>query len=78
MAAVAGLVPCAESGISTLRRGLPLRFVPGADQQDAGELAMRAGRRLQRDRIHAGDVDQAALQQVDDFENALRQGDSGR
>ena len=34
---------------------------------------MRAGRRLQRDRVHAGDLDQAALQQVDDLEHALRQ-----
>ena len=34
---------------------------------------MRAGRRLQRDRVHAGDLDQAALQQVDDFQNALRE-----
>ena len=32
------------------------------NQQDAGELAMRAGGGLQRHRVHAGDFEQAALQ----------------
>ena len=50
------------------------RFVPGADEKDAGEFAMRAGRRLQRDGLHAGDFDEAALQQLEDFENALGEG----
>ncbi len=50
-----------------------LRLVPGADQQDSGELAMRASRRLKGDRVHAGDFDEAALQQVDHFQNPLRQ-----
>ena len=39
-----------------------LRLVPGADQQNSGELAVRPGRRLQRNRVHAGDFDEAALQ----------------
>ena len=60
-------------GNENLAAGIALRLVPRADQQDAGELAMRAGRGLQRDRVHAGDFEQAALQQVDDFENALRE-----
>ncbi len=47
--------------------------MPCANQQDARELAVRARRRLQRNRIHAGDLDQALLQQVDDFKNSLRQ-----
>ncbi len=36
----------------------------GADQQDAGELAMRARGRLQGDGIHAGNIEQATLQQT--------------
>ena len=42
-------------------------------EQNAGEFAVRAGRGLQRDRVHAGDVEQAALEQIDDFEDSLRQ-----
>ena len=34
---------------------------------------MRAGGRLKGDGVHAGDFQQAALEQIDDFENALRQ-----
>ena len=56
-----------------LLAGIALRLVPGADEQNAGELAVRAGGGLQGDGVHAGDFDQAALQQVDDFENALRE-----
>ena len=58
-------------GNEDLAARIALRLMPCANQQDAGELAMRAGGGLQRDGVHAGDVDQAALQQVDDFENAL-------
>ena len=60
-------------GNQNLAARIALRLVPGADEQNAGELAMRAGRGLQRDRVHAGDFDQAALQQVDDFKNSLRE-----
>ena len=45
--------------------------MPGADQQDAGEFAVRAGGGLEGDCVHAGDFDEAALQQVDDFKNSL-------
>ena len=58
--AVAGLVPCAESGIRIFLRGLPSRFEQRADQQDAGQLAVRARGRLQRHRVHAGDLGQRA------------------
>jgi hypothetical protein len=43
----------------------------GAGQQYPGELPVRAGRRLQRDRIHAGDIEQAGLQQANDLERPL-------
>ena len=56
MAAVAGLVPWAESGIRISAPRIALRLVPRARQQDSRELAVRAGRRLQRDRVHAGDL----------------------
>ena len=58
-------------GDQDLLARVALRLVPRADEQDAGEFAMRAGRGLQRDGVHAGDLDQAALQQIDDFKNAL-------
>ena len=60
-------------GDENLLARIALRLVPCADEQDSRELAMRAGGRLQRDRVHAGDFDQAALQQIDHFENTLRQ-----
>ncbi len=72
MAAVAGLVPCAESGIRIFLRGLPFDSMIGAHHQQAGEFAMRAGRGLQRDRVHAGDLDQAFAQRLDDAQRALR------
>ena len=50
--AVAGLVPWRGVGDEDLR---PLRVaagaVVGADHQDPGQLAVRAGRRLERDRV---------------------------
>jgi len=51
--------------------GIALRLVPGANQQDAGELAVRAGGGLQRDGVHAGNFDEAVLEQIDDFKDAL-------
>ncbi len=48
-----------------------LRLVPGADEEDAGEFAVGAGGGLEGDRVHAGDFDEAALEQIDDFKNAL-------
>ncbi len=51
--------------------GIALGLVPGANQKDAGELAVGAGGGLEGDRVHAGDVEEAALEQAEDFENAL-------
>ncbi len=49
MEAVAGLVPCDESGTMTsIPLGVAAGQVVGADHQDAGELAVRAGGRLER------------------------------
>src|SRR6185437_16384817 len=47
-------------------------LVISAGQKDSGELAMSAGRGLERDRLHAGDFKQAILQQLDNFERSLR------
>ena len=46
-------------GNQNLLARIAFRLVIRADHQQAGHLAMRAGRGLQRDRIHAGDFDQA-------------------
>ena len=73
MAAVAGLVPWAESGIRIFLRGLPALFEQRAHQQDAGQLAVRAGRGLQRDRVHAGDFGERGFQARHHFHAALRQ-----
>ena len=61
MAAVAGLVPCAESGMRTFLRGSPRDFEQRAHQQDAGQLAVRAGGGLQGHGVHAGDLRPAPL-----------------
>ena len=43
-------------GNQDLLARIAARFEQRADQQDAGQLAMRAGRRLQRHGVHAGDL----------------------
>ena len=60
-------------GNQNLLARIALRLVPGAREQDSRELAVRARRRLQRDRVHAGDFEQASLQQVQNLENPLRE-----
>ena len=52
---------------------IALRFEQRADQQNPGELAVRAGGRLQRDRIHAGDFGENRFERPHYFENALRE-----
>ncbi len=42
-------------------------FEQRANQQDAGQLAVRAGRGLQRDGVHAGDLGQRGFQTRHDF-----------
>ena len=60
------------SGVSTLWRVLAAVLVVGARQQHAGELAVRAGARLQRDVRQAGDLGQRALEVPHQLERALR------
>ena len=69
---VAGLVPWAVSGVSTLWRWTPLGLVVGARQQQARELAVRPGRGLQRDVWQPGDLRQGALQVPHQLQRALR------
>ena len=66
-----GVGSVSRVGDDDLGPGISLGLMVGADQQDAGELSMRAGRRLQRDRIHAGDIEQAGLQQANHLERSL-------
>ena len=49
----------------------PLRLVRGAHDQQARELAVGAGRRLQRDGVEAGDLGQPLLELVHQLERAL-------
>ena len=64
--AEAALVPCAEDGIrQTSRAASPLAPVVGADRQQPGELALRAGVGLDRDPVVAGDLGQPALELLD-------------
>ena len=53
--------------------GVALRGQIGAHHQDAGQLSVRARRRLQGNGIHAGDFDQATFQQSHDSQAALAQ-----
>ena len=71
-AALAGLVPCALAGISTVRARVAAVAVIGADHLHAGELAVRAGGGLQRDRVHAADLGEHVLQLPAELERALR------
>jgi hypothetical protein len=60
----AGLVPCAERrDQADVRWPSPRAAMIGADREQAGVFALRAGVRLQRNRVVAGDLDQPALQQ---------------
>ena len=52
--------------------GIASLAVIGADHQDPGQLPLRAGGRLQRDRAHAGDLGQGGLELPEQLERALR------
>ena len=69
---VAGFVPWAVSGVEHLVAGLAAVLVVGAREQHARELAVRAGRGLQRDVGQARDLRQRALQVPHQLERALR------
>ena len=71
--AEAALVPCAEDGIrQTSRASSPLAAVVAADRQQPGELALRAGVRLDRDPVVAGDLGQPALELADELRGSRR------
>ena len=53
--------------------GVALFFEVGANQQQAGEFALRARGGLQSDGVHAGDFEEALLQKTQDFQAALRE-----
>ena len=72
MVTVAGLVPWAVSGVSTLVRRLAAVLVEGAGEQHAGQLAVRARGGLQRDVRQPGDLAQALLQAPHQLQRALR------
>ena len=62
----AALVPCADDGIrQTLRAVVAVGAVVAADRQQPGELALRAGVRLDRDPVVAGHLGQPALEVAD-------------
>ena len=73
MTAVAGFVPCAESGTKNFLARVPLFFQVGANQQEAGEFALRASGGLQSNYVHARDFEEALLQEAQDFQAALRE-----
>ena len=76
--ALAGLVPCAETGIrQTFAARVAARVVPGADRQQPGVLALRAGVRLQRDGGEAGDLREPALELREQLVVARAPGPSG-
>ena len=64
MVALAGLVPCAVSGMTIFLPLFVLAAVAevGAHQHQPGELALRACCRLQRDGVQPGDLGQDVLQ----------------
>ena len=66
IAALAAFVPCADAGMrQTSRSGVAARRVVRADREQARELALRAGVRLQRHRVVAGDLGEPALEVVE-------------
>ena len=50
---------------------MSFRLMIRPHQQQPGQFAVRAGGRLQRDRVHAGDFDQAIAERLDDAQRAL-------
>ena len=68
---LAGFVPWAESGIATFRRGAACPLVVRAHDQQPGELAAGAGRRLEGRPRHPGDLAQRALEAPEQLERPL-------
>ena len=69
----AGFVPCAGVGDDDLPPLLALtaRGEVRAYEQEAGQLALRAGRRLERDRVEARHLDEDLLEPPHQLERAL-------
>ena len=70
--ALAGLVPWALSGVSTLVRFSPRVAKVGGGDHQRGQFAVRAGGRLQRDGRQAADLAQELLQFVQQLQQALQ------
>ena len=68
-----GIRPVRGVGNNDLLARVALGLVIGAGEQNPGELALRPGRWLQCNRVHAGDLDQAVRQQLHDPQRALRE-----
>ncbi|MDZ7652644.1 MAG: hypothetical protein U5L03_08925 [Burkholderiaceae bacterium] len=76
--ALAGLVPCADCGIrQTLRLRLSARAVVGADREQAGVLALRAGVGLQAHGVVPGDLASQLLRAREHLAVALRPASAG-
>ena len=74
MATLAGLVPCAVSAVMTTRRCVGLAAVGEvrAHEHEAGELTLRAGGRLERDRVEPAHLGEDLLEAPHELERALR------
>ena len=80
IAALAGLVPWAWSGISTVSALLARVAEVGGGDQQRRQLAVRPGGRLERNAGQAGDLGQHLLGVVEQFEHpldAIRRADRG-
>ena len=67
IAALAGLVPWALSGVSTCPLAIPAIAKIGRGDQQRREFALGARRRLQRHGRQAGDLGQHLLQLIEQF-----------
>ena len=66
--ALAALVPCADAGIRQMSRAVvAVAPVERPDREEPGELALRAGVRLERDGVVAGDRAEPVLQVGDEL-----------
>ena len=73
MVTLAGFVPCAVSGITILRRSaLAHALEVRAHDQQAGQLALRSGRRLEADGVEARHLAQDLREPPLELERPLR------
>src|SRR6185312_4204684 len=69
-----GIRPVGGVGDEDLFARVAVGLVEGTGEQDAGELAVRAGGGLEGDGVHAGDFDEALREELHDAEAALGEG----